>query len=113
MLFKEEADDFIQAGLGGLDGARMAGVIGDLPGFGRVVRAPVVQVQARAAGLGQAAHAAAAVPAADPAAVGVGAGRGGVAAQAGPVAAGAVLGADVLGGIPGGPVHDLRVGGLG
>ena len=112
VALEEQAGDLIQAGLGGLDGAGMIGVVGDLAGFGGVVRAPVVDVQAGAAGLGQAGHAAAAVPAADPAPVEVGAGRGGMGGQAGPIAAGAVLGADVLGGVPGGPVHDRGMGGL-
>ena len=113
VLGEEQAGDLVQAGFGGLDGAGMIRVASRLSGLGRVVRAPVVDEQAGAAGLGQAGHAAAAVPAPAAAPVGVDPGRGRMSGQAGPVPAGAVPGADVLGGLPGGPVHDHRMGRLG
>src|SRR5208282_2657088 len=90
----------------------VTGAGGGVPGVSGAVRALVVHQGALAA-VGQAAHPAAAVPAADPAPVGIGPGRGRVGVQAVAVAAGAVLGADLLGGLPGGPVHDEGVDGLG
>ena len=54
-----------------------------------------------------------AVAAPDPGPVRVAADGGGVPGQAVVVAAGAVLGGDVLGGFPGGPVHDRGVDGPG
>ena len=83
VLGEEQADDLVQAGFGGLDGAGVAGVVGGVAGVGGVVRALVVHVQAGPRAVGQAGHPAAAVPAPDPAPVGVGPGRGRVGAQAG------------------------------
>jgi hypothetical protein len=62
---------------------------------------------------GRACIGAVAVAAPDPGPVRVAADGGGVPGQAVVVAAGAVLGGDVLGGFPGGPVHDRGVDGPG
>ncbi len=75
---EEQGHDLVQAGFGGFDGAGVAGVVGGFAGFGGVMRAPVVDVHVCGGSVGQAAHPAAAVPAADQAPVGVGADRGGM-----------------------------------
>ena len=85
-----------------------------MAGVGGVVGALVVAGDlAFAAGLAPAGHPAGADPAADDAPQRVRLGSGRVAGDAGVVAAGAVLGADGLGGVPLGAGDEGGVGGLG
>jgi hypothetical protein len=106
---EELADDLVQQEFRGLDGARVVRMVGSVLGGGGVVRAPVVGRKRSGLAVGGAGHPAAAVPAADAGPVGVEPPGGRVAVQLVAVAAGAVPGRDVLGGIPRGPVHDRGV----
>jgi hypothetical protein len=113
MVGEEQADDLVQAGFGSLDGARMIRGRGGVPGVGRVVRALVVHPDPGVGRVRAGAHPAAAVPAPDPAPVRIRPRRGRVPAQLVAVAAGRMLRADLLRGLPGVPVDDGRVDGLG
>jgi hypothetical protein len=110
MLGEEQRHDLVQPDLRGLDGPGVIGVVGGVLEPGGGVRALVVHQCAGAVGL--AAHPAAAVPAPDPPPVDIGPRGGRMLGQPGAVPAGAVLEPDVLGGVPGVPVDDGRVGQL-